>query len=557
MLELIRKYSNSIVVKVFLMVLAVTFVFCFGLSSIIRKYTGKDYLVKIGNVKISLPMFNLEKAKKLNMLRNRSKDVDEKAESSSILHQIIWENVIDLATSDFGFIVSDETIKKYISGMYMFRDKDGRFNAEMLRGFLYKIQVPEPTFIEFSRKDIKNGLIKAPFRYISVQGELDHYIKSRLEKRVLSVVELKPDSFFINEKPSAQELETFFSENPDLFMVDETRSFKILEFMESKIEENIKITEDEMKEAYEISPERESRTYEEMKAEIEADLKQEKAQTEINEKTRQIEDSLMAGGNIEEVAKKFGLNLITVSDVTMTNNDTLKVKYKNDVLIVAFSTEDGTDSSFSEAADEKGNKLLWLVHVDSITPKRIAEFAKVQNKIQKEWLRKKQMEKAIEIANSFVEQIKAGERLASLASKNAQTYSVTYSFDRNGDWEGKRQEEANKNDEKAPKKAPRNEKFDKIVSEMYKEAFLNSKKTAFFKEIDGVIVIAQVHEIIPAYAIDPNEREKLHASLIRETVEDLYQQLVGYLSKNRYEVKINHEMLKEGGGFDHQIDDIF
>jgi hypothetical protein len=458
--------------------------------------------------------------------------------------------------------VSEDTIKKYISGMYIFRDKEGHFNAEMLRKFLHSIQVPEPMFIEFSRKDIKNGLIKSPFRYVSVHSELEYYVKANLEKRALAIVELRPDSFIIHDEPANQELETFFSENSELFMVDEARSFRILEFAESKIEKGIKIAEEEIKETYEISPEKETRTYNEMKAEIEADLKQEKIQSEINEKTRQIEDALMAGENIEEVAKKFDLNLIAASNVTASDGDNiLKVKYKKDVLTIAFSTEEGADSSFSEVADEKGNKLLWLVHVDSITPKHIAEFAKVRSKVHKVWQSKKQKEKALEMANSFVEQVKAGEKLATLASKNGLIYSVTYRFERNGDWEGKRQEEADKKNEKAQKKAikkaSRDEKFDQIVSEMYKDAFTNTKGIAFFKEINGAIVVAQVHEIATAYAVDPTEREELHASLLRETIEDLYQQLVGYLSKNRYEVKINHEMLKEGGGFDHQIDDIF
>ncbi|MDR1561197.1 MAG: SurA N-terminal domain-containing protein, partial [Holosporaceae bacterium] len=53
MLELIRRHSNSIIVKFFLTVLALTFIFCFGISDVIRKIVGKDYIVKIGNVKIS------------------------------------------------------------------------------------------------------------------------------------------------------------------------------------------------------------------------------------------------------------------------------------------------------------------------------------------------------------------------------------------------------------------------------------------------------------------------------------------------------------------------
>jgi hypothetical protein len=543
MLESIRKHSSSIVVKVFLGVLAVTFVFCFGISDIIRRYMGKDYLIKIGNVKITLPLFNLEKAKKLNMLRAHSKQIDEKEESAKILHQVIWENVVDLAASEFGFIVSDETIKKYISGMYMFRDEQGRFNSAMLRGFLSKIQVSEPMFIEFSRKDIKNALIKAPFKYVSVYNELDYYIKSHLEKRTLMLVKINPDSITISEKPTEKELEEFYQENMDSFMISETRTFKVLEFFESVCK--IKISEDEIKDFYETSADKEYKTYEEMKSEIESELMQEKIQNEMNEKSRQIEDALMAGENIEEIAKKFNLKIHTMTNVSALNksdkSDVKSTTYKDDILTVAFSTEEGFDSSFSEAVDEKGNKLLWLVHVDSITPKHVAEFSKITGKVKNEWIKRRQKSKAIELAQVFVDQVNSGEKLSSISSKNGRIAIITPAFDRDGKLQAKKNEN----------------NIEDMIAILHQDAFLS--KDAFSKQIEDNVVVAQVNEIIPADDVDQKERNTHHAALIRDMSEDLYQQLVGYLSKEKYEVKINHEMLKESGeGIDQtQIDDMF
>lgn len=564
MLELIRRYSSSIFVKAFLGILAATFVFCFGISDIIRRYTGKDYLVKIGNIKISPAIFNLETAKKLNMLRNRSKNIDAKAESVAILHQIIWENIVNLAATDFGFVVSDDTIKKYISGMSMFRDEHGRFNAGMLRGFLYKIQVPEQMFIEFSRKDIKNALIKAPFKYVSVYNELDCYAKANLEKRSLAIVELNPDSINISKKPNQKELKEFYSENQSLFMENETRAFKILELYESDIEKNIRITEEEIKEYYESSPDKESKTYSEIKNEIESELKQEKLQSAINDKVRHIEDALMAGETIENAAKKFNLKIIMINDVNALNKkensqqEIVKCNYKDDILTVAFSTEEGTDSSFSEAIDEKGNKLLWLVHIDSITPKHIAEFTKISEKVKKEWIKKRQKEKAIEIANAFINQIKNGEKLFTVASKHGYISSITPVFDRNGVLSEISEKKKNKKNSKV-NKDEKNQTFASVVSELYKEAFTTQKSEAILKEIGNTVVIAQINEVFSAENIDQKELTKQHASLLREISDDLYQQLVGYLSRGKYEVKINYEMLKESGeGIDPaRMDDMF
>lgn len=539
MLELIRKYASSMVIKVFLGVLAFTFVFCFGISDIIRRYTGKDYLVKIGNVKISLPLFNLEKAKKHSLLRNRGESIDEKTEVYKILHQVIWENIIDLAATDFGFIVSDETIKRYIAGMSIFRDDNGRFKPEALRAFLYKIKVPEPMFLEFSRKDIKNSLIKAPFKYISVYNELDYYVKLNLEKRTLSIVELKPSEMSISNNCSLKELKDFYAENSELFFLPETRSFKVLELVEKNIEKNINISDDEVRDYYETSSERESRTFEEMEAEIREEIKQNKLQSEIDDTVRLIEDALTGGETVEDIANRFNLKIITAQDVTINNTcktmkDVLKLKYAQDVLTVAFSIDEGADSSFSEAMDTNGNRLLWLVHVDSIIPKHLAEFSIVSGEVRREFLKKKKHEKALELAKSFVQQVEKGENLSVVASKNGFSTNVTSAFDRYGKIDEKRE----------------TSKYSNIISKLCESVFKLPNDKAYYVEINDNVVVYKVNKIIPANSIDQKEREKLRVRLIKETVDDLYQQLVGYLSKQKYEVKINYEMIEKTEGID-------
>ncbi|MDR0632090.1 MAG: SurA N-terminal domain-containing protein [Holosporaceae bacterium] len=532
MLAFIRRHSNSIIVRIFLTLLALTFVLFFGISDVIRRLAGKDYVVKIGNVKINPFDLKNEKARRLGMLRGRVKDVNEKDLTANVLHQLIWENIVDQASREYGIIVSDETMKKYISGMSVFRDKEGRFNANMLRGFLQRIQVPEAMFLEASKKDIKNALIKAPFAYISVVGELDQFVRANLEKRKLSIVELRPSSFDISEIPTKEMLEEFYSNNPDLFTIEETRSFRILELGESLIEENIQIPEEEIKDAYDRSAEKEDRSYDNMKKELEANLKQEKIQSEINEVTRQIEDALMAGDDVAEVAKKFHLNVVAIESVSSDNknersNEVIKLPYKDDVLAVAFSIDEGTDSSFSEALDEEKNKVYWLLHVDSIAPKHIATFEKSQDKVLKKWKINKQHEAALELASNFITQVKEGNDLEKLAKENGRVHSLTQSFDRYG----KLEDEKNKN-------------FKNTIEKIHEDAFALEKSEANFKEIDGVVVVYQVKNIISPKEIDQKDDAKYKNELRVEMIDDMYQQLVGYLSK-KYEIKVNYELLKE------------
>lgn len=561
MLEFIRKSASSTTFKILAGVLACTFIFCFGMYDVIRRWTGKDYVVKIGNAKITPVMFSMEKAKKLNMLRSHEKNIDEKAEINNILHQIIWENVIDQASADFGFRVSENTIKKYIAGMGIFRDKEGRFNAGMLRHFLQNINVSEPMFIEFSGKDIKNALIKAPFKYVSVYRSLDYHVKSNLEKRTLSVVEINLDSIKINEKPTQSELEDFYAENQDLFMVDESRNFSVVILYEDNVAKNISVSEEEKKEFYETSPEREDRTYDEMKDEIVAEITQNKLQNEIDEKTRLIEDALMAGENIDEVIKKFHLDAMRITDATALDKtgkakSNIKQKYYEDILTVAFSTDEGSDSSFAEAIDEKGRRLLWLVHVDSVTPKHVAEFSSVKDKANKEWIKKQQHDKAIELAQSFCNAVKEGGKLQAIAAKNGRKAFSIKPFDRNGNLVAEKEEKKGKKNNTA-KKDQNDEKTASIALAFAENAFSSDQNSASYKEMNNIIVVAQVKKIIPAGDINGEELTSYHVDLIRRVSDDLYQQLVGYLSREKYAIKINNELLEKEGANTSQENEIF
>ncbi|MDR1375261.1 MAG: SurA N-terminal domain-containing protein [Holosporaceae bacterium] len=532
MLEFIRRHSSSIGVKIFLTILALTFVFCFGLPDVIRKLSGKDYLVKIGKVRISPAAFKQERAKKINMLKSSNRNIDEKSLTSGILHQIIWENIIDLASRDFGFIVSDGTMKEYIGGMHMFRDERGRFNASLLRNLLYKLQIPEQMFLELSKKEIKSALIKAALKYVAITNEIDLYTSAHLEKRKLSLVELNPASFEVKEKPSVDKLMEFYRNNSDLFMVEEFRSFQILELSELSVEKDIVLAEEDLKEAYEYAPERKERTYEEMKTELSVNLKQEKLHSRINEITRQIEDTLMAGESVENVAKKFNLRVTKVENVNGQNKnaksqEVLKVSHKNDIISIAFSIDEGTDSSFSEGQDDKEKRIFWLVHLDSVTPKHVEEFEKVSDKALQEWIKDQQHRKALAMANDFVAKINEGGSLEKLATENGRISNTSPAFDRSGAV----------TDDKS-------KKFADIISVIYKEAFSKNKGDGSQKEINGKIVAYQIKDIISSEQNDSKDAAKYRTNLSQEMTDDLYQELVGYLSK-KYEVTINYEMLKE------------
>lgn len=532
MLEQIRRYSQSIIVKIFLTILAGSFFLFFGFSYIVDRLKGNDYIVKIGNIKVSPQFFKFEKNKKLELLRRQSSEkVDEKEISGKILHQIIWENLITLAANDFGIIVSDSVMYNYISNMEVFRTEDGHFNAALLRTFLHKIQVPESVFMESSRREIKSHLMQAPFKYISFMDELDYYSAICSEKRSVKFVRLSPSSYKL-EKPSDEDLEDYYNNHPDEFMVSEKRSFNVLELDINSIGKDVQLSQEEISdgarelygEDYVEGGESEKKF---LKTNDYTNLKQEKIQRIVEDITRQIEDALVSGNSVEEVAKAHNLKIINVENVGFEDEKKIPLAYKKDVLTVAFGLNEKEVGNFTEGLNDKKEMVQWLVYVNGIIPKHVEELAKAKEKVGKAWCKDQANIKNQEFANRLIEQSSTEKDLAKLASKSGLKIEKTSLFDR----EGKTDNKKDKNQD--------------VVNLICVETFEKNKKDiAFKKEDNGDIIVYQLNDITHDKKVAAENKQKDYVKLRSEVSEDMYQQLIGYLSK-RYKVVINYELLNK------------
>ncbi|MBO4405373.1 MAG: SurA N-terminal domain-containing protein [Alphaproteobacteria bacterium] len=528
MLELIRKYSKSIVVKIFLTILAGSFLLFFGFTYVVDKLTGKDYVVKIANVKIHPQVFKYEKNKKLSAIKRRSDDVDDKEISNKILHQIIWENVISLAANDFGVIVSDSTMYSHISNMDIFRTNDGHFNAASLRKFLRAIEMSESEFLDSSRREIKSHIIQFPFRYISLADEFKYYLKINTEKRRLKFFEIDPSSFKITGNPTDADLEEFYNDNSEKFEVPEKRSFSVLMLSVDEVGKNTEISQEEIIEgAQELYGDDFSEdSVEKFKSTDEFKrLKQERTAAAAEEITRQVEDDLVSGSTVKEVAGKFNLKTLELKDVALDETDKVKLPFKKDVMTVAFGLDESEVGNFNEAENADKKLVQWLVYVSDVKPRHVEPIDQAKEKVKKAWYKDQQHAKAIKIAEDVISKTSEGEDFVKLAQKKRYNVRSTAYFDK----DGKTSDERNKSE---------------VVDNLHEEIFSELKNKAGMKEINGKIVVYQLADIGYDAKKEEEERQKNYILLMQDNSEDMYQQLIGYLSK-KYEVKVNYEVLKE------------
>ena len=526
MLEFIRKHSKSVFVKVLLSVLALTFLFFFGIMDIIRKVTGHDYVVKIANVKIAPEEFKLHKLKAQNMATTMG--LDTKEITSTVLHQLIWENVLGIAAQDCGIRIADATLKQYIGGMDMFRNPDGTFNSALLRGFLSKVQMPESLFLESVQREIKTAIIKASLGHISTDSEVDYYIALQQEYRTVVFAELDPKLMTLETNPTDADLEDLYNEHDTPFMAEETRSFKILEIAESEISKDVVVTEEELRDAYEFSQEKEDRSFEDMKSELSAELTNEKVQSAVNAFTREVEDSLMSSSDIDNIVKKYNLKVITMTNVSKSetnHKDLSKLTYGQDAMEVAFGLEDCGDSSFSEAKNSDQKIVLWLVHVDKITPKHKQPFEKIRDKVVAEWKSIKLKEQAIKHATEMISKASANTTLRQVLTTEGYTPKESQPFNRLG--EIKRAD--TKND---------------MIQAICDDVFAMNLGETRYKEHNGKIIVFQSVKIERSKTKDEKKINTWKRELHSAITNDLFQQLMGYMS-SQYKISINYDVLKE------------
>lgn len=528
MLELIRKYSKSIVVKIFLTILAGSFFLFFGFSYVVNKLAGKDYVVKIADVKIHPQVFKYEKEKKLNAIKRRYGETDDKELSSTILRQIIWENVISLAAKDFGIIVSDSTVFNHISNMDEFRTKDGYFSATNLRRFLQIVGMTEEEFLQSQRREIKSQIIKYPFRYVSLGDEFKYYSKIETEKRSLKFFEINPALFTITERPTDEELEEFYNDNSEKFEIPEKRSFDILILAMDRVEKNTEIPqEDIIERARDVYGDdyTEKSLEEFVKTEEFKSFKQERVAEAAEEITRQVQDDLVSGSTIEEITTKYGLRSLNVKNVKLSDVDEIPLPFKKDVMTVAFGSDENEVGDFNEAEDSGKKLVQWLVYVSDVTPKHVEPLEQAKERVKVEWRKDQQHNKALAVANEIISKASEGEKFADLAGAKNYKLKSTSHFDRLGN--------TSDNNEKS-----------EIVSNLYEEVFSKLKNEVGMKELNGKVVVYQVADISYDKKKEEENWQRNFVSLLLNYSDDMYQQLIGHLSK-KYEVKINYDVLKE------------
>ncbi len=285
MLSSIGKFSKSLSIRILVGIIILPFLF-WGMGDIFRG-GNQNIIVTIDSEKISTKEF-FNYLSRLSLTEKEKKDLAKSGLLERILSEYIGKKIVELEIKDLGIILSDSSLKDIIINDKVFF-KDKKFSRTEYEKFLLSSGLNAPDFEQnLSEQEKKRQLLS----YLS-EGVLisDFLIQNAFNKKnqIRDIKYIDLNSYYDKKKIKEEEIKKTYNENKDLF----TEEYKSIIFTE-------------------LTPE----------------ILTGKKDYSSNYFTKidKIENDLLDGKKIEDVANENNLKLINTDELNSEKNSVLGIK---------------------------------------------------------------------------------------------------------------------------------------------------------------------------------------------------------------------------------------
>ncbi len=257
MLDAIRKRSGSIVVKVLLMLLVLSFG-AWGVGDYITGNVSNANVASVGDREISQQRFNREMQREVNRLRNMLGDaidietVRNLGLQDQVLGRMIRTELFNAAADDNGIVASNEQVSAMVQAMPAFQGVTGGFDKQQFLQAIAGAGYGEQGFIALVRDEMRRAQVLGSVQAGSnvPNAVTDMIFAYRGETRTAEVSLISDDAFVDVATPNDEEVAAFHNENQNLFMAPEYRALTFIHLNAADLTGNIAVGEDELFEAY-------------------------------------------------------------------------------------------------------------------------------------------------------------------------------------------------------------------------------------------------------------------------------------------------------------------
>ncbi len=406
MLESLRKGASSLVAKILMGLLVVSFA-VWGIADIFRGYSS-DEVAKVGNESITLAQFNREFEDQIHQFSQRLGQPLTRTQAkqyglvSASLTRLIALSALDSGANDMGLAVSDKEVAENIASDPSLQSSFGKFDRQAFDQALARTGISEKTFLVDRRKYMVRQQLNDVMQLgVGVPATLVDAVSTyQQETRVASYMILPPEVVGKIADPDEKTLEAYHQKAAIHFTLPETRDFSIMVLEPKDLTASISISDEDLKKAYE-----------QRRNEFDTPERREVQQIPFaTEDAAKAADQLLREGKpVDDIVKGLGLEMKDVSLGLVARNQMISPA----VADAAFALKVG---EYSDPV--KGPLGPVILHVTKIEPGSTSTFEGVKDKLRAKMTEEQAHSQVYDVQNTIEDARAGGATLEDIAAKN-------------------------------------------------------------------------------------------------------------------------------------------
>lgn len=528
MIQAFQRFSQSRVAKVFLTIVALSFMAFFGGGSWFRPHDPNAVIAEIGDLTIGRYDFAERVQQQIQRLTAESEGKISREQilnagiPQMVLRQIIQEILLNLESKNLGITVSDEAVRKQIQSTKAFQNKNGVFDRNVFTQVLRSLSMSEDAYIdevrgELTREQLADAIVVGSYLSDTIMEKL---FEAQYQLRQASTLLISPDAMPVPPMPSETVLEAFYNDNQKEFKTPELRTITAFLIDPTQLVTNIQVTEEDIQALYQAKKKSfDNKSLNEAKPEIIAELRKDKANEAAFKLTQELDDKIAGGATLEELAPTVPggklLKLDSVSRSGLEKGDTPSPQLPKDqelaqeILQSGFALDEASDTPFTQT--KAGD--YYMVRMDKVSPPSLPAFAEIKDRVLKLWIKYEQYKAAQSKAEGYVQTFNKGDRKAASMMTPLPQLSLS---------------------EASPKVA------DEVKNVVFS---LRPQDTGLAQTKEGFEVVTLNQVISPSEKVKQENLADFKEKLLTQYKNDLF---LGYVNalRVRYPVKINSAAIK-------------
>lgn len=318
-----------------------------------------------------------------------------------ILNREIQARMISNEAIEYGLRIGDDTLVKQIAELTAPIASEGQSKKDALQSVLRQQGISETEFISSIRADLRNTVFRNALTggtgTISDETAKDLY-QFENETRDIQYFTLTNASVKGIEVPTDMQLETYYGTMKNQFLIPERRSITIATLKTEMLEDQIEITEDDLKEIYEDNI-----------AQYEKEEQRTVHQSILNnaDDAQKVADQVKSGKSLE----KATLSVTGKKDGYLGENNFSKNGLLDEVAEPVFTAT--TNDVVGPIETALG---FHVIQLKKIVPARVEPFDSVKKSIRNELLQERLIDEMSDTANTIDDRLASGEALEEIVS---------------------------------------------------------------------------------------------------------------------------------------------